>query len=76
MKASLLTIIGFALFIIGFLALLLMLLGLNLTYLKFIDNGGRLLGMLIRISMIILGLIMVYVSRTSTSAREVDEKRD
>jgi len=66
MKKTLPTIIGFALFIIGFLSLMLMGLGLRLSYLAFIDDMGPLPGFLIRLSMIIFGLIIIYVARTNT----------
>jgi hypothetical protein len=71
MKKTLITTIGFLLFLIGFLSLLLMLTGLKLTYLSFIDAKGDFLGFLIRITMIIMGIILVYVSRINTQ-----EKRD
>ncbi|WP_235298381.1 hypothetical protein [Portibacter marinus] len=67
MKKALFTILGFTLLIIGFLSLILMGLGLQLSYLKFIDNLGALLGFLIRIVMIVAGLIIIYVTRTSTA---------
>jgi hypothetical protein len=66
MNSTVASIIGFTLLIIGFLSLMLMGFGLRLTYLSFIDDLGNLLGFLVRLAMIIVGLIILYVARTST----------
>lgn len=70
MKKSYLSILGFVLFTIGFVSLMLMITGLRLSYISFIDNMGDLPGLLIRLSMIIIGIILVYVSRISTQIPE------
>ncbi|WP_235293711.1 hypothetical protein [Portibacter lacus] len=65
MKNTILTVVGFALMILGFLSLLLMGLGLRLSYLSFIDNLGNLAGFVVRLVMIMAGIIIIYMSRTS-----------
>lgn len=60
---TLLTTVGFLLFVFGFLALILSMIGIQLTMLKWIDAPGRLVGLLIRLVMILGGLVLVYVSR-------------
>lgn len=60
---TLLTTVGFLLFVFGFLALILSMIGIQFTMLKWIDAPGRLVGLLIRLGMILGGLVLVYVSR-------------
>ncbi len=65
MSKGIYAFIGFSLFIVGFLALFLMLVGVQLSFLTWIDAGGRLVGFLIRIGMILGGVIMVYLTQTN-----------
>jgi len=58
------TIIGFLLFIVGGLALVLSLIGVQLSYLTWIDEPSRLLGFVIRLLMILAGIVMVVLART------------
>lgn len=58
------TIIGFLLFIIGGLALVLSLIGVQLSYLTWIDKPSLLLGFVIRLLMILGGIVMVVLART------------
>ena len=59
------TIIGFLLFIIGGLALVLSLIGVQLSYLTWLDYPGRLFGFLMRLLMILAGIVMVVLARTN-----------
>ena len=52
---SIYAIIGFLLIIIGILSLVLMLVGVQLSFLTWIDASGRLAGLVIRLLMIICG---------------------
>lgn len=58
------TFIGFLLFIIGGLALVLSLIGVQLSYLTWIDRPSPLLGFVIRLLMILGGIVMVVLART------------
>ena len=58
------TIIGFLLFIIGGLALVLSLIGVQLSFLTWIDKPSPLLGFVIRLLMILAGIVMVVLTRT------------
>lgn len=49
---------GFLLFLFGFVALVLQLVGLQLTFLIWLDWGGNLLGFVLRILMIIIGIVL------------------
>ena len=55
-------IIGFLLFILGMISLVLILIGGNLSYLAWIDKPGTPRGILIRIFMIGGGLVMCYLA--------------
>lgn len=61
------TLVGFLLFLYGFLALILSMIGLKLSFLTWIDAPGALFGFVVRIAMIIGGLIIVYIARTDFS---------
>lgn len=56
-------LVGFLIAGIGFIALILSLIGLQLSYLTWIDKPGRLFGFIIRITMIVGGLITVYLAQ-------------
>ena len=54
---------GFIIFFLGFIALVLSLVGLQLSMLTFIDAPGKTFGLVVRILMIFGGVIMVYVAK-------------
>ncbi len=62
-RAMFFLIIGFLLFLSGFVALVLLLVGARISFLAFIDAGGGTLGLVIRLLMIFGGLTMVYIAR-------------
>ncbi|MDQ3018137.1 MAG: hypothetical protein M3R25_15605, partial [Bacteroidota bacterium] len=55
-------ILGFLLFVMGMLSLVLILIGANLSYLAWIDSPGSPRGIIIRILMIGGGLVMSYMA--------------
>lgn len=55
-------IVGFILFILGVLSFVFLLIGINFTFLRWIDISGSLVGLVIRIAMIAVGLLMVYAT--------------
>jgi hypothetical protein len=57
-------ILGFVLIIIGMLSLILMVVGVQLSFLTWIDALGRLGGFLIRLLMIIGGFVIITLSQT------------
>lgn len=65
-----LLILGFLLFIMGVLSLVLILVGANLSYLSWIDSPGSPRGIIIRILMIGGGLVLSYMALNP--AREED----
>lgn len=70
MKKTLWVVLGFLLFIIGFTALVLSLVGVKLSYLTWIDAPGSLFGFIMRILMIIGGVVIVYLSVTDWRNQE------
>lgn len=66
-KRSTLTLVGFLVFAFGFLALVLSLVNLQLSFLSFIDRPGKTFGLVIRLVMIFGGIIILYVSRTNSN---------
>ncbi|MDX1477462.1 MAG: hypothetical protein R3301_07120 [Saprospiraceae bacterium] len=63
-RATFFLVLGFLLFLFGFLALILMLVGLKLSFLVFIDAPGPAFGLAVRLVMIFGGVVMMYVSRS------------
>jgi hypothetical protein len=68
MKKAIWMSVGFLLFILGFSALILSIVGVKLSYLTWIDAPGPLFGFVMRILMIVGGIVVVYL--TSTNWRE------
>lgn len=65
------TTIGFLLAGVGFLALVLSIVGVKLSYLVWLDRPGALFGFVARLVMIIAGFILVYVGKTDLEQEEV-----
>ena len=62
-RATVILVTAFVVFMIGFLSLVLMLVGARLSFLGWIDSGGPVLGLVIRLLMTFGGLAVVYVYR-------------
>jgi TRAP-type mannitol/chloroaromatic compound transport system permease small subunit len=69
-KKGILSLVGFILFILGFAALALQLLGVQFAFLTWIDAAGRLPGFLIRLAMIIGGIILLYFDQSNWREQE------
>ncbi len=61
---------GFLLFILGFSALVLSLVGVQLAFLTWLDAPGRLFGFLMKILMVVAGIVVVYLASTDWRAEE------
>ena len=64
MKKDLLTLLGFLLFVFGFLAIILSIVGVNLAFLVWMTKFGQLTAFLLKILMIVGGVIIVVLART------------
>ena len=56
--------LGFLLFIFGIVALVLMLVGLQLSFLAWLDSSSRMFGLTLRLLMVFGGIVMFYFART------------
>lgn len=64
------TLVGFLLAGVGFLALVLSVVGAKLSFLIWIDNFGPLTGFIIRILMIFFGIIIIYIAQTDFKKKQ------
>jgi hypothetical protein len=64
MNRGLWTLVGFIFFLLGFSALVLSLVGVQLSFLTWLDAPGRLFGFVMRLVLILLGFVIVYLART------------
>lgn len=70
MDKPIVTVVGYALILFGLLSLILSMIGLRLTFLSFLDFAGPLLGFILKISMIMLGFVLMYISKTIQRDRQ------
>ena len=63
MKRSYWSVIGFGMFFIGAISLILSLVQLKLGFLAFIDKPGRTFGLVIKLLLIFTGIITLYMSK-------------
>ena len=70
MSKALYTFVGFLLFLFGFMALALSLVGVQLSFLTWIDAPGKLFGFVIRLLMILSGIVIVVLTRTDWREEE------
>ena len=59
MNKGIITLIGFLLFLFGFVSLVLSMIGVQLAFLTWLDAPGRLFGFVSRLVMIIGGIVLV-----------------
>lgn len=62
------TAFGIITCLLGFFALVLSLVGVKLSYLLFIDKMGPLTGFVIRMTMIVIGMVIVVLAQTNWKA--------
>ncbi|MEM9918408.1 MAG: hypothetical protein AAF990_09955 [Bacteroidota bacterium] len=72
MKKGLWSVIGFTLFLTGMLAICLSVVGVQLSFLTWIDAPGRLFGFVIRLLMVMGGVIIVVLSRSNWQEEEAE----
>jgi drug/metabolite transporter superfamily protein YnfA len=66
MQKSILSLVGFILFLLGFLAICLNLIGGQFTFMKWMkDSLGAQTSMIIQFLMIVFGLILVILAQTN-----------
>ncbi|MEY3366860.1 MAG: hypothetical protein RI973_15 [Bacteroidota bacterium] len=70
MKKTSWIILGFLFFIIGFTSLVLSMIGLQLSYLAWMDQMGGLYSFLVKILMVVAGIVIVYLSYSDWRSEE------
>lgn len=73
MKKALWLTTGFLLFILGFSALVLSVVGIRYAFLQWLDAPGGLFGMIAKILMIVAGIVIVYLTSTDWRAEEEEK---
>ena len=63
-QRGMLSLIGFLLVVIGFLALVYSLVGLKLSFLVWLGLPGPLFGLVMKLGLVILGFVLVYFDQT------------
>jgi hypothetical protein len=58
-----LTLIGFLLAGFGLLAIILSLVGLQFSFLAWLDDIGRLFGFVVKVVMVLVGFILIYLAQ-------------
>ena len=74
MNKPIVTFIGFFLLISGMLNLTLVLVGVQLAPFVFLDFAGRGIGFLMKLLMIIIGIVLIIVSRSSFDGGTIPEQ--
>ena len=62
---SIFSLIGILLFLTGFVAIILSLVGLNLSLLSWLEDLGKGVAFLVKIIMVLFGIIILYLSKTT-----------
>lgn len=66
-----LAIIGFCCFLLGFMSLVLSLIGIHFTFLRFLENWGGLASFLTKLLIFVAGIVLIYVSKTQYPRKEM-----
>lgn len=67
---NILTIVGFLMAGIGILSLILSMMGVQITFMVWLDGFGKMVGFVLRLLLILGGSILIYVTRTDFEGNE------
>lgn len=70
---NLISFLGFVFFILGFTSIGLALVGINLTFLLWLDHWGAGIGFFLKILMTMAGFILIYLAQTDWGKENEDE---
>ena len=70
MNKGVASILGFALAGLGFLSIVLSLVGVQFAFLLWLDSFGRLFGFVAKIVMIIAGILILYIAQSDFKGEE------
>lgn len=63
---------GFVMAGLGFLSIILSMIGLKFSFLMWIDAPGSLFGFVVKITMILAGFVIIYLSLANNGAEDED----
>ena len=63
-KRSIMSLVGFAMFAVGFLSLIFMLINVSFTFLAFLDKIEGQFGLVVKLILMFGGMIILYLSKT------------
>ena len=64
MNKGIFSLIGFTLFLVGMLSLVLSLVSVKLSFLVWIDSFGGGIGLLLKLIMIVVGIVIIVITRS------------
>jgi hypothetical protein len=67
---GILSLVGFILTSIGFISIVLSLVGAKLSFLVWLDNLGALFGFVVKLLMIMIGIVIIYLAQTNFSGEQ------
>lgn len=70
-KRGLFVLLGFILAAIGLLSIVLTLIGVQFTFLRFIEGFGQLIAFLIKLCFVVVGFVMMYIAGTDAEGKEM-----
>jgi len=70
MNKGALSLIGFALAALGFLSIILSLVGVQFAFLTWLDSISRLFGFVAKLIMIIAGILLLYIDQSDFKGEE------
>lgn len=65
-------LIGFVLIGLGFLSIILSMIGLKFSFLTWIDAPGSLFGFIVKVVMILAGFVIIYLSLSNNNEEDED----
>ncbi|NUO01447.1 MAG: hypothetical protein HUU01_12630 [Saprospiraceae bacterium] len=65
-------LIGFVLVGLGFLSIILSMIGLKFSFLTWIDAPGSLFGFIVKVVMILAGFVIIYLSLSNNNEEDED----
>ncbi len=65
-------LLGFVLAGLGFLSIILSMIGLKFSFLTWIDAPGSLFGFVVKLVMILAGFVIIYLSLSNSGAEDED----
>jgi hypothetical protein len=67
------SLVGFLIAGLGFSAIILSLVGAQLSFLAWLENFGALTAFLVKLVMILLGIVIVYLARSNFSGEDEED---